>query len=325
MDALLSGYVVAGTNYSNKLGSVTTKNFYSTSCTPSIHPEYVTGVSDAESSFFITFIESSKYSLGYTIQLGFQISLHKRDKALLELIKSYFGVGTIQVKNTRELTVYQVSSIKDLIAIVSHFDKYPLITQKRADYELFKLAFDMVSRKEHLKTEGFMRILSFKASLNKGLSSQLNNAFPGITPYLRPVVPIEPIKSPQWVSGFTEGDGNFSIIVAKSNTIKSGVQIVLRYTITQHTKDSVLINSFCDFFGCGKFSVRSNKGVCDYYVRSISDICQIIIPFFERYPLFGVKAKSYANFKEVAEIIKVKGHLSHSGLEEIRRIVAKEE
>ena len=55
--------VVAGTKYSSIFGTVNTKSYYSTSCTPYIHPQFVTGVSDAESSFFITFIKSNKYSL----------------------------------------------------------------------------------------------------------------------------------------------------------------------------------------------------------------------------------------------------------------------
>lgn len=229
------------------------------------------------------------------------------------------------MKNTRELAVYQVTSIKDLTVLISHFNKYPLITNKRADYELFQMAFNLVNSKEHLNTEGFMKILSIKAYLNKGLSSQLKTDFPNITPYLRPVVPTQPIKSPQWVAGFSEGDGCFSVLVTKSNTIKSGVQVVLRYTVTQHIRDSALMNNFCDFFGCGKFRVRSNGVACDYFVSNTSDICQIIIPFFDKYPLFGVKAQSYASFRKVGEIVKVKGHLTSSGLEEIRQIIAKEE
>jgi len=49
-----------------------------------------------------------------------------------------------------------------------------------------------------------------------------------------------------------------------------------------------------------------------------------IIPFFDKYPTLGVKAQSYAKFKKVAEIMKVKGHLTDSGLDEIRKIIAKD-
>lgn len=111
--------------------------------------------------------------------------------------------------------------------------------------------------------------------------------------------------------------------VRKSNSTKSGVQVILRYKVTQHIRDSALVNNFIDFFGCGNFTVRSNKIACDFVVSNLSDICKIIIPFFDKYPLFGVKAKNYADFKKAAEIMRVKGHLTDSGLEEILKIKAR--
>lgn len=110
--------------------------------------------------------------------------------------------------------------------------------------------------------------------------------------------------------------------VRKSNSTKSGVQVILRYQVTQHVRDSVLVHNFISFFGCGNQTVRSNNIACDFVVSKFSDICQIIIPFFDKYPLFGVKAKNFDDFKKVAEIIRVKGHLTDSGLEEILKIKA---
>jgi hypothetical protein len=63
----------------------------------------------------------------------FQLGLHKKDRTVLEKIKIYFGVGKIY---ELAVDVYKVQSVKDLKGIINHFDKYPLITNKRADYEL---------------------------------------------------------------------------------------------------------------------------------------------------------------------------------------------
>lgn len=55
------------------------------------------------------------------------------------MVRTFFnGVGgiTYHGKNTVQ---YRVGSIQDFTnVIIPHFDKYPLITKKRADYELFK-------------------------------------------------------------------------------------------------------------------------------------------------------------------------------------------
>lgn len=37
-----------------------------------------------------------------------------------------------------------IGSIKDLAVIINHFDKYPLITKKHADYLLLKMAVNLV-------------------------------------------------------------------------------------------------------------------------------------------------------------------------------------
>ena len=72
--------------------------------------------------------------------------------------------------------------------IIPHFDKYPLITQKRADFELFKTAFEIINHQEHLTIEGLRKLVAIKTSLNWGLSSVLEAAFPGIVAYPRPEV-----------------------------------------------------------------------------------------------------------------------------------------
>lgn len=81
------------------------------------------------------------------------------------MIKAYFGVGGI-TKTGDSLFAYRVTSPKDLAVILDHFYKYPLITQKRADYLLFKQVIEKINRKEHLKMEGLKEIVAIKASIN---------------------------------------------------------------------------------------------------------------------------------------------------------------
>jgi hypothetical protein len=45
-----------------------------------------------------------------------------------------------------------------------------------------------------------------------------------------------------------------------------------------------------------------------------------IIPFFETFPLQGAKSKEFKDFKEAAELMKLKSHLTREGLEQIRAI-----
>jgi hypothetical protein len=112
------------------------------------------------------------------------------------LIKAFFkGVGKIN-RNGKDAYQYRVYSMKDLAVIIAHFDKYPLISQKQIDYILFKQILELISRKEHLTTEGLQKIVSIRASLNLGLSDSLKVAFPNIISVSRPQVELQKIPDP---------------------------------------------------------------------------------------------------------------------------------
>ena len=65
----------------------------------------------------------------------FKITLHQKDKNLLEHIVNYFGVGRISKHGTNSIQ-YHVHSLKDLQVIIYHCEKFGLITHKLGDYEL---------------------------------------------------------------------------------------------------------------------------------------------------------------------------------------------
>lgn len=108
-------------------------------------------------------------------------------------------MGNITTKNKNGQVVYSVKSIVDINSIIiPHFYKYPLLhlrnekqmllPQKQADFLLFKKIVELVIQKHHLREEGLIKILEFKASLNKGLSPELDKAFPYVILVARPIV-----------------------------------------------------------------------------------------------------------------------------------------
>ena len=115
---------------------------------------------------------------GWIVNLQFGIKLHKRDQYWLELIKALFmDIGSIS-SHGKDAIQYRVSSIKDLQVIVDHFKYFPLITYKWSDFQLFRAAFVLVNSKRHLTLEGLIDIVSIKATMNLGLSEELEIAFP---------------------------------------------------------------------------------------------------------------------------------------------------
>jgi hypothetical protein len=151
------------------------------------------------------------------------------------------------------MCAFRVTSTKQILnKIIPHFDNYKLITQKQADYFLFKEIIDLIKKGDHLKIEGLLSIINLRASLNLGLSKDLKAAFPKTIPVIRPNVINSNIHHPEWMAGFISGDGSFYIKIDKDRN-KTGVGFQLGFQISQHIRDEALLKSFIDYFKCGYY------------------------------------------------------------------------
>ena len=148
---------------------------YSTQQKVLLHPWFVTGFVDGEGSFMINIVKNDKMKIGWRVQPCFTLNLHKKDEIILEKIQKFFRVGSIS-KLGLHLIQFRVFTVKDLKVILDHFNKFPLKTQKCADFKLLKKVLKLIEGKEHLTLEGLHKILAIKASMNRGLSPELKLA-----------------------------------------------------------------------------------------------------------------------------------------------------
>ena len=83
---------------------------------------------------------------------------------------------------------------------------------------------------------------------------------------------------------FTSAEGSFQVTLRKSSTVKTGFQVMLRFSISQQARDEKLLISFMEFIGCGKvrkiLNKKYNKYFYEYLVYNFEDINTIIVPFF---------------------------------------------
>jgi len=224
-----SPYKTKGGIFKNNIYSnITQKSFFSSkvrlfnTSASTLNPNYVTGFIDGEGCFLVVISSDSKFKTGYRVKSTFQIGVHEKDFALLEQIKLFFGVGKI-TKLGAESIQYRVSGLNDLNIILDHFDNYPLLTYKHADYLLFKEVINLMKEGKHLTLEGLNRIISIKASLNRGeISEALNLSFSNLEPALRPEVQNRNMLDFHWLAGFTDAEGCFFIVLKKSPGSKLG-------------------------------------------------------------------------------------------------------
>ena len=91
----------------------------------------------------------------------------------------------------------------------------------------------------------------------------------------------------------------------------------LRFKLTQHQRDDKLLRSLVTYLRCGSYTSEASRNVGNFICEKFSDIHDKIIPFFTKYPIHGVKALDFADFVQVADLIKDKRHLAEEGLEAI--------
>ena len=125
-------------------------------------------------------------------------------------IKNLFNIGSI-LKQGSQLIQFIVYSVKDIKLIIYHFDKYPLITDKNSDLKLFKQVYQLLEQKEHLNLDGLYKIVAIKAAMNLGLPYALKKAFPDIVTVVRSLVENKKVSDPNWLAGFTSGEGCFFV------------------------------------------------------------------------------------------------------------------
>ena len=254
----------------------------------------------------------------------FQIILHEKDKILLVQIKNYFAVGYI-IKKKGNACEFRVSSIKELQILISHFDKYPLITQKLADYLLFKHAFNLIYCKKHLTKDGLDKFIAIKSSMNRGLSVVLStivvlpNAFETSPPQLQNSILPQPARNystlatprpcsvknlkvdPRFVTGFVDDEGCFHVFITENKNYKLEWRVKPLFLIELNKKDKSVLEGIKNFFGAGKISMTGPDAV-QLRFESRKDLASVFY-HFKKFSLITQKEADCKLWCDVIDII----------------------
>nr|QCW06933.1 hypothetical protein [Drechslerella brochopaga] len=155
--------------------------------------------------------------------------------------------------------------------------------------------------------------------MNLGLSNMLKFEFNEFIPVERPVINTENIPNPYCIAGFVSGEGNFSVLVAKS-TNKIGKRVQLRIRVTQHERDLKLLKVLIKYLGTGSIYKYPNQPAVSLTVVNFSAITNIIIPLFDKNPIMGVKLYDYYDWCKIHKLMLEGSHLTMEGIDLIQKI-----
>ena len=100
-----------------------------------------------------------------------------------------------------------------------------------------------------------------------------------------------------------------------------GSTITPQFRITQHERDLILLSRIIESMGCGYIvPPYSDRDRCNVNVGGISDLVNIVIPLFEKHPVYGAKGSDFFDFCKGMCMFKDKKHLTPEGLKALKDI-----
>lgn len=113
-----------------------------------------------------------------------------------------------------------------------------------------------------------------------------------------------------YVAGLVQADGSFSaVLTRKTRGDKEYFNISLVFTLVQDQKHKDLILEIQKKFGgVGQWYLGKTDKTIRYQVTNLSDLLNVIIPFFMKYQLRSGKLISFLKFKYIAEIMSSRAH-----------------
>ena len=130
------------------------------------------------------------------------------------------------------------------------------------------------------------------------------------------------VLDPNWITGFVDGEGCFSVSVHRSSMMHrhGGWQLQPAFHIYQHQDHRNVLEAMVPTFGCGRIRPKGpGSSVLTFVVEALRDLERAVLPFFEQHPLI-VKSDDFSAFAAIVRSMRKKEHLTRSGFEHLVRL-----
>ncbi len=128
-----------------------------------------------------------------------------------------------------------------------------------------------------------------------------------------------------YVAGFIDGEGCFTIVISKHKTKKLGLDARLHFQIEVRADDREILQQIRDTIDCGNIYDLSYERYgwnphVELKVSSFREITDKLIPFLKQYPLRAKKHNSFQYFLQAVKLFEKKEHLTLDGIQKLRNL-----
>lgn len=114
---------------------------------------------------------------------------------------------------------------------------------------------------------------------------------------------------PQWISGFSNGEGSFSAYAYVDIANMWGIQFGIDFSVSQNYFDRIVLEAINEYFNSEGGVYDRTCGVSVVTFRNLQTLKHTIRPFFIEYPLIGSKSIEFERWCELVDIFYAKEHL----------------
>lgn len=112
----------------------------------------------------------------------------------------------------------------------------------------------------------------------------------------------------QWLAGFTDAEGCFSISFLKRGNSNN---VVLNYSFNLHKNDFAVLEMIKKTLHCGSLSISGN--FCKYTINDHTSLIHVVLPIFNNTSLNSTKQSQFLIFQKAVNLLVDKKHLTEAG------------
>lgn len=298
--------------------------FFSTSISHiTLTPGWIVGFVEGDGCFAVGVHNKSTMKFLKYMKPSIKVGQHTLDVRLLYALRKYFNCGQVRY-NVKNYYLWEVESQNDLLnIIVPFFDQFKLQGKRSIEFLRQREILLKLEKKKHYERRGFDEIVELAQNLRINSKNYLllqNSChFPVVMPRL--------VLEPSYITGFSEAEGSFGVYPCPHFAEGKAVRIEFQpvFEVTQHKLDLKLLEGFEQYFDCGKIrqkpKAKNSSGlVYCWRVRKLSDLVEIIIPFFEKNNFYGKRSLEFSRFREIVLKLNNGIHKTPEGLREISKL-----
>jgi hypothetical protein len=128
---------------------------------------YISGYVDGEGCFTVSISPRAKLAVGWEVRPSLSVSQNGDRAEVLHAIQAYFGCGSIRPDRSDRTLKWETRRLEDLLGrVIPHFERYPLLSGKKCDFERFAAVCRLMAAGAHRSSDGLIRIVELARAMN---------------------------------------------------------------------------------------------------------------------------------------------------------------